>query len=138
MRVRVAALADYASISVGDKLNVLGIFSNIMATAEPIVHPQMQLVVQFEFDSTEAGLKKIKVVLQDEDGVDLFDFDGEMNVPRGVNAEPSIVNQILVLNNTQLPRFGRYEFRVLVNDRVEAEIPLTVTPAQTVPAPPAL
>jgi hypothetical protein len=127
MRVRIAVLADYASISIGDKLNILGIFSNIVARAEPIVHPQMQLVVQFEFDSVEAGKKDVKIVLQDEDGKDILTVRGEINVPRSPHGGPSMVNQILVLNSTNFPKFGSYEFRVLINDRTEAEIPLTVS-----------
>ncbi len=126
MRVRIAALADYASISLGDKLNVLGIFSNVMAHGEPIVHSHMQLVVQIEFDSTEAGNKNVRIVLQDDDGAELLSVNGEINVPRAEYGEPTVINQILVLNNTTFPRFGHYEFRVLINDRVEAEIPLTV------------
>jgi hypothetical protein len=130
MYVRIAALADYASISLGDKLNILGIFSNIMARGEPIVHPQMQLVVQIEFDSTEAGKKDMRIVLEDEDGHDVLAVGGEVTVPRAPQGEPSVVNQILVLNNTTFPRFGRYEFRVLMNGRLEATIPLTVMRAE--------
>ena len=127
MRIRIAVLADYASVSLGEKLNVMGIFSNISARAEPIVHAQMYLVIQLEFDSAEAGKKVVKVVLQDDDGNDLLSVGGEMNVPRAAHGEPAIVNQIIVLNNTSFPKFGRYEFRVLINERTEEVIPLSVS-----------
>jgi hypothetical protein len=130
MYVRIAALADYASIALGDKLNILGIFSNIMARGEPIVHPQMQLVAQIEFDSTEAGKKDMRIVLEDEDGKDVLSVGGEVTVPRAPRGEPSVINQILVLNNTTFPKFGRYEFRILINARLEATIPLTVRQAE--------
>ena len=129
MRVRIAALADYASISLGEKLNILGIFSNIMATAEPIVHPQMQLVVQMEFEASEAGNKTVRVVLNDDDGRQVLELGGEMVVPRAANFQPVTVNQIFVFNNATFPKFGGYEFQVLVNDDVRAEIPLTVVQA---------
>jgi hypothetical protein len=130
MYVRIAALADYASISTGDKLNVLGIFSNIMARGEPIVHSQMQLVVQIEFDSTESGKKEMRIALEDEDERDVLVVGGEVVVPRAPRGEASVVNQILVLNNTTFPKFGRYEFRVVINGRLEATIPLTVRKAE--------
>ena len=130
MYVRIAALADYASISTGDKLNILGIFSNIMARGEPIVHSQMQLVVQIEFDSTEAGKKEMRIALEDADGKDVLAVGGEVAVPRAPHGEASIINQILVLNNTTFPKFGRYEFRVLINGRLEATIPLSVRRAE--------
>ncbi|MGE5141065.1 MAG: DUF6941 family protein [Rudaea sp.] len=126
MRVRIAALADYASISLGDKLNILGVFSMIMARQEPVVHAQMQLVVQLEFDPTEAGKKESRIVLVDRDGRELLAMAGEIVVPRAPLGEPAVINQILVLNSVTFPRFGRYEFRLLINGRLEASVPLTV------------
>ncbi len=129
MQIRIAVLADYASISLGDKLNVLGIFSNIFARSEPVVHSQMQLVMQFEFDPSEAGKKDVRVVLTDEGGQELLQMGGSIVVPRVPPGQSSTVNQIIVLNNTNLPHFGRYEFRATVNGRLEATIPLTVRKA---------
>ena len=129
MRVRLAVLADYASVSLGDKLNIMGIFSNIMARTEPIVHPQMQLVVQFEFDPAEAGQKEMKIVLHDEDGMEILAVGGEMMVPRGQGGQPAIINQLLLMNGISFPKFGHYVFKVLINGRTEADIPLTVTRA---------
>ncbi len=130
MQVRIAVLADYASISLGDKLNVLGIFSNILARAEPVVHSQMQLVMQFEFDSTEAGKKNVQILLQDQEGQELLQMNGEIAVPRLPRGESATINQILLLNNTNFPKFGQYEFRVVINGRLEATIPLTVRKAE--------
>ncbi len=130
MHIRIAVLADYASISLGDKLNVLGIFSNIFARAEPIVHAQMQLVLQFEFDASEAGKKSARIILQDDDGRELLSMNGEITVPRAPHGEPAVVNQILLLNNTSFPKFGHYQFEVLLNGRLEATIPLTVRKAE--------
>ncbi len=126
MQVRIAALADYASISLGDKLNILGIFTTIMARTEPIVHAQMHLVVQFEFDFTEAGKKDARIVLLDEGGKEILSLGGEITAPRAAPGEAATVNQIIVLNNVSFPHFGRYEFRVLLNGRLEATIPVTV------------
>ena len=68
MQIRIAALADYTNITESGKLNVLGIFSQIHATQVPAAHPQMQFVVQFAFEPSETGDKKIRIVLQDADG----------------------------------------------------------------------
>ncbi len=130
MQVRIAVLADYASISLGDKLNVLGIFSNILARAEPVIHSQMQLVLQFEFDAAEAGKKNVRIMMLDETGKDLYTMNGEIVVPHLPQGETATINQILLLNNTNFPRFGRYEFRVVVNGRLEVTIPLTVRQAE--------
>ena len=130
MLIRIAALADYASISLGDKLNILGIFSTIMARAEPAVHGQMQLVVQYEFDPLEAGPKEARVILSGPDGEELVNMHGEILVPRVPRGESAVINQILQLNNVTFPHFGRYEFRVLLNGRLEASVPLAVRRAE--------
>jgi len=130
MRIRIAVIADYASVSLGDKLNVLGIFSSIFARAEPIVHAQMQLVLQFEFDASEAGKKNVQMFLRDEAGQALMSLSGEIVVPRAGHGESAVINQILLLNNTSFPKFGFYEFQVLLNGRLEATVPLTVRKAE--------
>ena len=48
MKTRIAVLADYASLSIEHKLNIMGIFTAINAAQTPVVHPQMKLVTQFE------------------------------------------------------------------------------------------
>ena len=130
MEIRIAALADYASISEGSKLNILGIFTQIFSEKEPIINPQMQLVVQFEFEPSEASKKDFKVVLQDDDAREIFSLSGEMEVPRARGPEPAIVNQVLKFNNVTFPKFGGYEFQVLIGGEVKAKLPVKVLKAQ--------
>ena len=55
MLVRIAALADYASISLGDKLNILGIFSTIKARSVPIVHARFRIAASTDRPSRAAA-----------------------------------------------------------------------------------
>ncbi len=126
MRVKIAALADYASISEGKKLNILGIFSQINALEVPCVHLQMAVVVQFEFEPFEAGQHTIGLRLQDEDAHMLVSIDGVGNVPTSHDAEPIVVNQIIALPPVTFPRFGQYEFKVTVDGEPLTTIPFRV------------
>ena len=126
MLVRVAVLADYASLSEMVKLNVMGIFSMIIASRVPCVHPQMQLVCQIEFDTDEAGKKDLRISMIDADGHELFGIDGEMLVPRDSEGEPTTVSQILCLNNVRFENYGAYEFRVSIDGGSVATIPVRV------------
>ena len=126
MRLRIATLADYASISEPGKLNILGIFSTIWALQEPIIHAQMQLVLQFEFAGTETGEKEIKIALVDEDGRELLSLSGTMGIPLSKNGEPVTVNQIIGFNNTKFPRFGCYEFKIWVDGEPCETVPVAV------------
>jgi hypothetical protein len=133
MEVRIAVLADFASLSEGRKLNILGIFTNLVAENEPVVHPQMRLVTAFEFNSSEAGDKNIKIELVDEDGKDIFSMSGVMHIEREPDGRPTMVNQILNFNNMVFPKFGEYEFRVLLDGHTVCTIPLNVlkTPSKS-------
>jgi hypothetical protein len=126
MKVLIAALADYASISQGNKLNVLGIFRNIQAVQVPAAHPQMYVVIQFEFESVEAGPKAAAVILEDADGNEVVSLRGPITVPRGPSGHASIFNLILTLNNVTFQDYGAYEVKVLLGDRIEAELSLQV------------
>jgi hypothetical protein len=134
MQLRIAALADYTNITDNGKLNILGIFSQIHASAVPAVHPQMQFVVQFAFEPIEAGEKKIRIVLQDEDARPLLTAEGTLNIQAPNSADPIIVNQILVLNNVAFPHFGSYEFVIDVDDEtLPTQVPLDVLPQSPPP-----
>jgi hypothetical protein len=135
MDVRIAVLADYASLSQGNKLNILGVFTNVHAGNVPVLHPQMVLVLMLEFNSSEAGSKKIKIELVDEDGGEIFSITGELSVNRESDGRATLINQILNLNGIVFPRFGDYEFRVLIDSDTKSIIPLKViqTPPQQLP-----
>jgi hypothetical protein len=126
MLVRVAVIADYASLSVMDKLNVMGIFSVIFVPILPYAHPQMQLVCQIEFESDEVGQKSLRIALFDADDRELFGIDGAMNIPRAPDGQKTTVNQILCLNNVRFENYGPHEFRVFLNSDVVAIIPVRV------------
>ena len=134
MNVRIGVLADYASMSQGHKLNILGIFTNIMAQTEPITHTQMKLVAQFEFNSSEVGNKNLKIELVDEDGREILSISGEIQIPHSPDGSPSLLNQILNFNNIVFPRFGEYEFRILLDGLTVCTIPLRVVRVNTPPA----
>lgn len=123
MNITIAALADFAKIAEGGKLNILGVFSRIHAERVPFVHPQMRLVVRFEFNSSEAGDKKYRIELVDEDGKALSVMDGSFEVERSNKGDPSTINLITRFDDMLFPKFGDYEFRVLLNGRTESIVP---------------
>lgn len=133
MEVRIGVLADYASISDGSKLNIMGIFTNIMATTEPVVHSQMVLVAQLEFNTSECGEKNLKIVLVEEDGQDIFSVSGKVKIERAADGGPSLLNQILQLNAVVFPKAGQYEFRIVLDGITACSIPLRVVRVSTPP-----
>ncbi|MBI3734627.1 MAG: hypothetical protein HY259_14410 [Chloroflexi bacterium] len=130
MELRIACLADYAGLSIDRKLNIMGVFSNIFAPNEPIIHPQMYVVFQLDFEPAEAGRKAVKIVLQDADGRELVSMGGEIEIGRPTPGQRSTFNQIAQMNGTVFPKFGQYEICILINGRTEATIPLNAIRAE--------
>src|SRR6185295_3115462 len=127
MKITFAVLADYANITREGKLNLLGIFDAINSQDFPMTHPQMQLVMRFEADIAEGGkTKKLEIKLMDDDGKTLFVLNGGFTLDQGRPGESMVSNQILTINMMKFENPGNYEFKILINDELKAEVPLKV------------
>lgn len=126
MKTRIAVLADYASLSIEHKLNIMGIFTTISATQTPLVHPQMKLVTQFEFEVSETGQHEMRIILVDDDGRELFNIAAMVNIQHPHDGRPVLMNQIFDLAHLAFPAFGDYEFRILLDGEIVTEAPLTI------------
>ena len=129
MKTRIVALADYTNITKTNTLNILGIFSKLFAPNAPVVHPQMQVVAQFEFEHDELGEKHVKVVLMDIDGNEVLSLEGPMLVPGNNTPDPVIVNQVIQLHNVVFPKFGHYEFAFEIDGKpLDVRLPIELSP----------
>ena len=128
MDIQLAVLADGANLTSNGKLNVLGIFRNITARAFPAVHPEMTLVLKFEADSVERGMrKKVDVRLVSADGVDLSTISMTVNVPDPpVRGRPIEMLAPLRINNATFPKAGDYEFKALIDGNLATSVPFRV------------
>ena len=135
VEVTLALLADYANVTKDGKLNLMGVFTIINAPALPWVHPQMQLVLQFEVGTADWDTEKgIEVQLLDAGGNQLSDIRGNVKVTRPQVARPLQFNSIMSINNLKFSNEGDYVFLVRLDGEIKREIPLRVN---YVPAPPA-
>lgn len=128
MKVTLALLADFANKAVDGKLNVLGVFDTIFAEKFPAVHPEMKLVIRFELHPAEMEEpKKVQIQLRDAQGTKIFELSGEMNVQappgEGPRGEMLHSDSILSMNGLPIQAPGNYEFVILVNGEVKAQVP---------------
>jgi len=133
MDVTLALLADGANVSREGKLNLLGVFDTIFARSFPTTHPQMQLVLRFEAEASEAGgRREVEVRFVAADGRVVFRLPGAVMVQQHHGAGDRVrMDQILMLNNVQLEAPGRYHFQVVLDGQVAAVVPLQVEQIST-------
>jgi hypothetical protein len=129
-------IADYASLTADQKLNVMGIFRNISAPRFPVVHPEMYVVAQLSARSSEFGRNftwTIKLLNEDA-SQEIISFENSASVPSNDRGLPTNMNIILRLVNTVFPGPGTYEFSVLVDGDTKGSLPVEVIQVEQSPS----
>lgn len=127
MQITLAAIADYASVSIGDKLNVMGVFDTIAAPQFPAVHPQLFLAVrlQFEFEDRNAEVS-LQIRLEDEDGKVSLRANPKGRIGAVQPGETGNVNFVLGLANLRFDGPGRYSVVVSLGGQDDVRLPLRI------------
>ncbi len=142
MRVALALVADHANMTREGKLNILGVFHQVLAPRFPCTHLLMHLVVQLESElGDQPGEHALRVLLVNSDGRHLVQVDARLELhepPTGFG--PARQSHLIPFANLNFPTPGDYEFHVLLDGRPRATVPLKVMqhpPPGTSPPPPA-
>ena len=124
MEVTLALLADAANMSDG-KLNILGTFDALNATAFPVRHPEMMLVMRFEAPPAEYdSQKRLDIKLIDADGDTLGGVEGQIQIGKAEHGRTLRLQHILTIRDIVFPRPGDYVFAILIDGRTEAQVPV--------------
>ncbi len=124
MEVQILSLCDAATIS-GGKINILGIFDQIFAPAEPVAAPPCAVVIRMTFEKIEQGNKALRLAFIDAEGVQIMpNLDASVQVQVPEQAPYATVQVVLAIPQLVLPRFGEYAVALAVNDREEQRTPL--------------
>lgn len=122
MNATLLLLADYANTTADNKLNVMGIFTQINAVKYPTVHPQMYLVAQLSASPAEYGRKfKLGVKLLDADATkEIVTIGAQGEVPTLENGQPAVLNYVISLVNLIFEKPGNYQVSLLVDNDEKA------------------
>jgi hypothetical protein len=128
MDVKLAVLADYASISLEGKLNIMGIFDEINAPSLPVILPIFYVVVSYSTRATEFDAdKNLEIALQTEDGRVLVRLQQPVHVPRPPRpGARGTVNQVHALAGLPFENEGSYQFVISVDGHPIGDIPLRI------------
>jgi hypothetical protein len=139
MRVTLAALADYANVTMEGKLNIMGIFQEINAPTLPFQLAQMYLVVSFSAAPSEApAQKRLEVKLLAADGAQVFAAQQILPVqPPNRPGARLITNAVMGIGGLLFNGAGDYAFSILVDGDEKESVPLRVNPPGGPALPPA-
>lgn len=117
MDLRVLLVADYANVTKEDKLNVMGIFTNITARKFPALHPEMWLIAMLSAAPSEYGqTRKVTIKLLNEDATaEVMNWSQDITIPQGTGGRRVEISQIVKLAGLVFPSAGVYQFCLLVD-----------------------
>lgn len=136
MKLELLLAADYASVSLGGKLNVMGMFREVQAQVVPARHPQMYIVVGMAASPAEFGTEHdLKIQIIDDDAQNaVVEWSQRFEVPRPPGgSSTALVNSILDVRDAVFPDYGAYAVYVTVDTLTfDQTYPIRVVP---MPAP---
>lgn len=124
MELKFAILADWINETREGKANIIGEFDRIRAPQVPVVHQHLALIARFEAKVSEGTQHAFRFGLYDEDGAEVMPLSPEVplefvSTGRG---KPFRGNMIVNVGGLSLPKYGDYEFHLLVDGRHMASI----------------
>lgn len=131
MEVRLAVMADAASVDQSGKLSVFGIFDVVFAKSLPAGHAGGSLVVSLDADRGDVGDHSIEMLFVDTDGSFLAKVTAVTTVPP-LDDEASffVVNGVFPIPLLPLPALGPYQWDIFLDGRYATSVRLDVRLAQ--------
>ncbi len=127
MKIDLAVACDYAVIDQYGKLSIMGIFQHVWVAKFPAVHTRMHLVMRIKGKRTEIGQHAIAIQFTDGDEKILLQGSGSVTLAEPPAGVLEIEAGAVLIFDIPLPRAGRYQFEIRIDDQLETIIPLTTS-----------
>ena len=137
MRVLIAALADYASVSQpGDKLNVMGAFDTIGAPSFPVVHPTAVLALRLQLEYEDrASHHTLGILIVNQDGKEFAKIEGTVPTPEIPPGKRLVANHLVFFQQLHFEAPDRFSIVIRWDGEEKQRLPLDVVKI-TPPVPP--
>lgn len=127
MRIDLAVMADYASVTQEGKLVIAGIFTRIVAHQMPWQHPTMALVFRVDVYAGEPRDHDVLVSCIGPDGDEILPpIRQRITVGPETEAAESSANLIFAAGGVTFQSPGRYSFEVFVDGEHVRDVPFEV------------
>lgn len=117
MKAKYSFVCEAANVAQSGNINVLGIFTNVIAVQVPCVYPKFTYVANIEFHRSESGKHRFTLSFVDDDGKDIIQsISGHMDVAQNKGL-PSSANLLVELANINFPTAGAYEIDLTIDNQ---------------------
>ncbi len=101
------------------KMDIHGIFNELLAADFPAKQDRMVLAGIIEWNAEVRGKVPFKMDLMDPEGLSIFTIDGHTDVePKPPSRAPAKTQFVLPMTDVMFPVPGRYQMRVEINGEV--------------------
>ena len=131
MKLQFGLLADHATLSVGGKLILVGVFDNVMIRekTEPVPIPTCDMVLRIEAHVTEGSDHTLRIHLVTEDGDAVIKpIEAPLKFQMEAPGRPMIAGFIMKFQDLKVPHLGDYSFDILVDGHHLGGVPMYVLP----------
>src|SRR3989338_7304339 len=112
-------VCDYASMSEGGKVNILGIFKNIFGQNFPVTHTQLYVVSNVSVANSGTYKQKLKLIDDNnKEIISLQPFSSNVVLGKDGTAEVGLIANLTALT---FPKSGVYKFVLDINEVKVAE-----------------
>lgn len=125
-------VADYASIEAQGKMNVMGIFNEVVCQSFPAALPRVYIVTRLSAGPAEVGRTvKLSIKILDEDGkTELLNYMRDQVVkPPKSSGRRSHIDGVLGVQGIIFRKPGTYQISVLVDNDEKGSHPMYVVGA---------
>ena len=133
MNLNLAAICDHAMVDQQGKLSLIGIFQNVWVARFPAMHPRLHLVLRLQGTRAEIGKHSIVIDFSDPEGESLIKGGGAVTFKEPPKGVVDIEASAILTFDLPLPREGRYQFKIKIDDELETVLPLTAMMQITTP-----
>ncbi len=128
VRVDLAVLADYATVTDDKKLVIVGVFDSILAKSFPALHPSMYVALRICLGPADNGDHTLSLRIVDPDGHTVapeLKANFTVNAPLNDDQEGAL-QLVMGMGNMKFEVCGPYAVYILIDDRYEETVSLSL------------
>jgi hypothetical protein len=130
MRVDLAVLSDYATMTADQKLVIVGVFDTILVRSLPASHPSLHLSLRVSVGAVDQGEHVLLVRLVDPDGREVVPaLKAQFSADVPLDGDEGTLQMVLEIGPVPFSVAGPHAVDILIDDRYEDTFPLRVKPS---------